>query len=293
MTKKRISFIGAGKVGTALAYLLSNRGYAVTGITSKNIDSAEKAASFMGGKIPYSNDLYVFVEDSDIVFVTTNDDAVPLVAQGVLENCAVSRGQIFAHASGSLKAAVFAPLENKGALGISIHPLQTIANPTEGVKNITGSLFAVEGNEKAHQTARELVESLDGNAFFIDSEKKTLYHLAAVIASNYLVTLMDKSSTIFKNIEIDENIGLQGLLKLVRGTVNNIERLGTKDALTGPIARGDVETIKDHITAIRKFMPELMNFYKVLGEHTATLALEKGSINKEQAKKIKELLAGN
>lgn len=286
--KGKISFIGAGRVGTALGYLLNNRGYKVVGIASRNLNSAESAAHFIGEDIAASNDLFVFVEESDIVFITTNDDAITHVIQGIAENCQIRDGQIFVHVSGSLPAKVFMPIELKGGLGISIHPLQTIASPIEGIKNILGSLFAIEGNERAFDTASEIVKSLDGTPFFIESEKKPLYHLAAVISCNYFVTLIDTSMKIFENIQIDNEKGLTGLLKLIRGTINNVERLGTKQALTGPIARGDVDTIKDHIKAIKKFMPQLNEFYKILGKMTVDLALEKGSISKSTAKKIVE-----
>ncbi|MCX7991539.1 MAG: DUF2520 domain-containing protein [Proteobacteria bacterium] len=289
MNRKKISFIGAGKVGTSLAYLLKSKGYEVIGISSRTINSAQRAYEFIGD-ITYSNDIYMFVEDSDVVFITTNDDSIKSVIDGIKENCEIRQGQIFIHTSGSISAEVFSPLEEKGGLGISIHPLQTIANPQEGVKNIIGSLFAIDGNEKAFDYAREIVEDLDGEPFFIESEKKPLYHLSAVIACNYFVTLMNKSVDLFKKIDIDEKMGTEGLIKLVRGTLNNIERLGTENALTGPIARGDINTIQDHIFAMKKHSPETLELYKTLGLYTVEVALKKGSIDKEKAKKINEIL---
>lgn len=287
--EKKISFIGAGKVGTSLAYLLKRKGYDVFGIASRTINSAQKAYEFIGDII-YSNDIYMFIEDSDVVFITTNDDAILTVINGIKENCEIKDGQIFIHTSGSISAEVFKPLEDLGALGISIHPLQTIANPQEGIKNIIGSLFAIDGNEKAFEFAKQLVNDLEGEAYFIESEKKPLYHLSAVIACNYFVTLMNKSVNLFKKVNIDEKIGTEGLIKLVKGTLNNIERLGTEMALTGPISRGDVSTVKDHIESMRKYASDTLELYKTLGIYTLEVALKKGSIDKDKAKKIKEIL---
>lgn len=286
---KKISFIGAGKVGTSLAYLLKRKGYDVFGITSRTIESAQRAYEFIGD-IVYSNDIYMFVEDSDVIFITTNDDVIPEVIEGIKENCEIRKGQIFVHTSGSLSSEVFKPLEEEGAIGISIHPLQTIANPQEGIKNIVGSLFAIDGNEKAFNFAKQVVDDLEGEAFIIDSEKKPLYHLSAVIACNYFVTLMNRSVNLFQKVNIDEKVGTEGLIKLVKGTLNNIERLGTEMALTGPIARGDISTIRDHIEAMKKHSPETLHLYKTLGLYTVDIALKKGSIDKEKAKKINEIL---
>lgn len=287
--EKKISFIGAGKVGTSLAYLLKRKGYDVFGIASRTINSAQKAYEFIGD-ITYSNDIYMFIEDSDVVFITTNDDAILTVINGIKENCEIKEGQIFIHTSGSISAEVFKPLEDLGALGISIHPLQTIANPQEGIKNIIGSLFAIDGNEKAFEFAKQLVNDLEGEAYFIESEKKPLYHLSAVIACNYFVTLMNKSVNLFKKVNIDEKIGTEGLIKLVKGTLNNIERLGTEMALTGPISRGDISTVKDHIESMKKYASDTLELYKTLGIYTLEVALKKGSIDKDKAKKIKEIL---
>lgn len=289
MTNKRISFIGAGRVGTALSYLLKKRGYEVIGITSRSIASAEKAATFMGNNIAYSNDIFVFVEDSDIVFITTNDDAIIYVAEGISKDCHIREEQIFVHTSGSLPSSILRPLKEKGAKIASLHPLQTVATPEEGVKNIIGSIFAIEGDEVVYPILREMVITLEGKPFVIPEEKKPLYHLAAVIACNYFVTLMDTSLEIFKSINIDDEIGLEGLLKLVHGTINNIERLGTKNALTGPIARGDVDTVKGHIKAIKNFVPELLGLYKVVGERTVKVAQEKGTLKADDARKLKDL----
>jgi len=289
MTKNRVSFIGAGRVGTSLAFLLKTKGYDVIGITSRSIASAERAATFMGNSISYSNDLYVFIEDSDVVFITTNDDAVAYVAEGISRNCQIKEDQIFIHTSGSLPSLVLKPLKDKGGIIASMHPLQTVANPEEGVKNIIGSIFAIEGDEKAFSVINEMVKKLEGVPFHLTEDKKPLYHLAAVIACNYFVTLLDTSLEIFKLINIDEEIGLEGLLKLVHGTMSNVERLGTKNALTGPIARGDIETVKGHIRAIKAFSPELLLLYKVLGDKTIKVATEKGTLKPEDAKKLKEL----
>lgn len=291
MENYKISFIGAGRVGTSLSYLLKSKGYDVIGITSRSISSAEKAATFMGNNISYSNDLFVFVEDSDIVFITTTDDALPYVSEGLSKSCNIKEGQIFIHTSGSMPSKVLKPLQLKGGLIASLHPLQTIANPKEGIKNIMESIFAIEGDEKAYPVITEIVEKLEGKPYYITEDKKPLYHLAAVISCNYFVTLVDIGLKIFSSINIEQDVALDGLLKLVRGTMNNIERLGTKDALTGPIARGDIDTVKGHIRAMKNYMPELINLYEILGEQTVKLALEKGSLKPEEARILRELFA--
>lgn len=285
-----ISFIGAGRVGAAVAALLRGAGLRVIGITSRNIGSAERAAKLAGGDVAYSDDICVFVEESDIVIITTVDAAIAGVAREIAEQCEVRRNQVFMHMSGSHQADILAPLRDRGSAVVSMHPLQSIATAEEGIVVLKGSLYAIEGDGPAVECARMLVDALEGRPFLLDRDKKALYHLAAVIACNYFVTIVDTAGTIFERIGIERSEGLPGLLKLVRGTLGNIEKLGTAGALTGPIARGDVETVELHMNAIRAAMPELEELYRVLGAATIDLALQKGTIDIERAKELKSVI---
>jgi predicted short-subunit dehydrogenase-like oxidoreductase (DUF2520 family) len=172
----------------------------------------------------------------------------------------------------------------------TLHPLQSFASVDQAVSLVPGSFCTIEGDESALAIVRQIVEDLGGIVLEITAEKKTLYHAAAVAASNYLVTL------IYLALELDKAAGLLGdtsfnaLLPLIKGTLNNIGKKGIPNALTGPIARGDVATVSAHLKAIEKDAPELLSLYLCLGRYTVDLAEAKKTISEEAAQKLIALL---
>ena len=133
---------------------------------------------------------------------------------------------------------------------------------------------------------------MGGIPIVISSEQKPLYHAAACFASNYLVSLMNVVESIYKSIGINEKDAKKAYLPLVYGSLKNIEKSGSISSLTGPIARGDFGTIKKHISAINKNLPQYSSFYSSLGLITVKVAQQKGTLNARQAKKINALLKG-
>ena len=131
---------------------------------------------------------------------------------------------------------------------------------------------------------------LQGSALIIGEQDKPLYHAALSIASNYLVTLEAIAAGMLQTVGIDKAHALSALLPLVQGSVDNLRHSGLPNALTGPISRGDVETVQSHLTAMHALPAMITELYKTLGEQTVSLALEKGTIEKEKGEKIKQLL---
>ena len=125
-----------------------------------------------------------------------------------------------------------------------------------------------------------LVEALGGEYFFIDREAKPLYHAGACVVSNYLVTLLDLGIKLLESTGIPSAMASRALLPLVHGTINNVEKIGIPQALTGPIARGDIATVSKHLDCMRELAPELVKLYTVLGCYTAPLAQAKGTIDR-------------
>jgi predicted short-subunit dehydrogenase-like oxidoreductase (DUF2520 family) len=135
-----------------------------------------------------------------------------------------------------------------------------------------------------------MVKDLGGTLLEITAEKKTLYHAAAVAASNYLVSLIHLALELNKAAGLPMNISFDALLPLIKGTLSNIGARGIPDALTGPIARGDVETVAAHLQAIEKDAPGLLAIYRCLGLYTVDLAKAKGTLNEEAADRLLALL---
>jgi predicted short-subunit dehydrogenase-like oxidoreductase (DUF2520 family) len=164
-----------------------------------------------------------------------------------------------------------------------MHPLQSFADVETAVQAIPGTFFFLEGDEEGVDLLRGLVLSMDGRPVALDSSSKALYHAAACAASNYLVTLLDYAATLMVRAGVPADAALPALLPLVQGTVKNLDAVGLPGALTGPIARGDVGTVRGHLAALRAAPGDLVRLYVALARKTAEVALRKGRIERETA----------
>lgn len=282
---QRIGIIGAGKVGTALGVLLKQKNYSIVGVASRTLEKAQTAAQLI--QSPVFTRQEELLEKGNCFFLTTSDGAIENLAQELAASGKVKKGDYFLHFSGALPAEVLWPLKEKGGYVFSLHPLQTFASVETALKNLPGSFFAGQGDGEILPFAEKLVLDLDGELFSITKEAKALYHAGACVACNYLVSLLHWAGRIYQTIGIPQDKALKALLPLVKGTVNNLEDLGPIQALTGPIARGDHETIVQHLKAFERMMPELKDLYAILGLYTVGIGLEKGSLGEELGEKIK------
>lgn len=278
----QIGFIGAGKVGTALACLLKRADYQITGIYSRS--SAAEAAEFAGIK-EYA-DCSSLLAASDVVFLTVSDGAIANVASEIAAY--VRPGQCFIHCSGALTADVMQPCRDKGGLLYSLHPLQSFADRQNAVLHLPGSFFSGQGDAEVKPLAMAIASALRGTFAEISAEGKALYHAGACVASNYLVTLIDLAQSFYAEIGIPPEKALQALQPLLAGTLQNISRLGTVQALTGPIARGDAATLAVHLRQMKN--PLSRNLYCALGRSTVELAAKKGSLSAGQIDELKKQL---
>jgi predicted short-subunit dehydrogenase-like oxidoreductase (DUF2520 family) len=156
---------------------------------------------------------------------------------------------------------------------------------------VQGIHWFCEGEPDVLEVLRQLVEKIGGIPHTIQAANKALYHCSSVIACNYLNALMDVALTVAEEAGLDRKTAWQALVPLVRSTLTNIDNLGTAGALTGPIERGDVQTVKRHLHALDIANPEIAKIYRVLGNWTAKLAQEKGSLNADDVRQLKNLIA--
>jgi predicted short-subunit dehydrogenase-like oxidoreductase (DUF2520 family) len=136
-----------------------------------------------------------------------------------------------------------------------------------------------------------MVHALRGTPLELGAEDKALYHASAVFASNYLVTLAHLASSLWARFGWEQDAALSALLPLMRGAMSNLEALGLPAALTGPVARGDVETVQRHLDALGE-MPGVLEVYRTLALQTEPVALAKGGLSDEVAGELQALLAG-
>ena len=281
----KVGFIGAGTVGTALAVRLSQQGYTVATVSSRSRTSAEKLAAAV--KVCQAVDSRQEVADAaDFIFITTPDDAIAAVAASVKWH----DGQSVVHCSGADSTASLEPALKAGARVGVIHPLQTFAGVQQAIENIPGSTFALEAEEPLLTTLKEIATALGGEWIELKASDKVLYHAAAVIACNYLVTLVKVATDLWQTFNVPVDRATHALLPLIRGTIHNIDTVGIPQCLTGPLARGDVGTIKKHIDALEKKAPGVLSTYRELGRQTIPIALAKGRIKPEQAQELVDIL---
>jgi predicted short-subunit dehydrogenase-like oxidoreductase (DUF2520 family) len=281
----KLGFIGAGTVGTALAARLSQKGYPVVAVSSRSPDSAQRMARLVPGCKVFDNAQGV-ADTAELVFITTPDGAIPLVAAQVNWRA----GQSVAHCSGADSTDVLEPARKLGAQVGAFHPLQTFASVEQAIENIPGSTFSLEAEEPLLGVLKEMATSLDGDWVELKAGDKVLYHAAAVIACNYLVTLVKLATDLWQTFSVPSDQATRALLPLIQGTVHNIDTVGLPQCLTGPIARGDTGTIKKHLEALEKRAPAIVSAYRELGRQTIPIALAKGKIDQKKAEELEALL---
>jgi len=282
---RTLGFIGAGTVATALALGLSSRGRRVVAVSSRSRSSAEELAQAISGCRAFGRNQAV-ADAAELVFVTTPDDAIAPVVSEIRWR----PGQSVVHCSGASSTDILEPAREHGAQVGAFHPLQTFASVEQAMENLPGSTFAIEAVEPLLSILKDMAGDLDGHWVELKANDRVIYHAAAVIACNYLVTLVGLSTALWQTFGIPPDQATQALLPLLRGTIHNIETLGIPQCLTGPIARGDTGTIRKHLLALQRAAPALLSAYVELGLHTIPIALAKGRIEEGQAEELRAML---
>lgn len=234
------------------------------------------------------DDPQAVVDAADLVFLTTPDDALADLTASLHWRS----GQTVAHCSGVLTVNVLAPARRAGALVAGFHPLQSFPTLEHGLARLRGCTIALEGDEAALAVLEPMAHAIGGVTIRLQSEHKVLYHIAAVFASNYLVALSSIAVDLWSEWGADRQGALQALSPLQQGTLENIAALGILEALTGPIARGDVGTVRLHLQALATTVPHLLPAYRALGLVTLPIAEAKGGLGEEQRGQMLALLAG-
>lgn len=281
----KIGFIGAGTVGTALAVRLAEKGYLVVAVASRTLASTERLAVQVPGCRAFRTSQEV-ADSADLVFITTPDDAIGRVASGIRWQ----PGKSVVHCSGAHSTDILNAAQTLGAQTGAFHPLQTFASVKHAIQNLPGSTFGIEGEEPLLTILKEMAVALEGSPQVLRPQDKVLYHASAVIACNYLVTLVKVATDLWVDFGASREDAIEALIPLIKGTLNNIQNVGIPNCLTGPIARGDTGTIEKHISALQESAPSVLPIYCELGINTIPVSLAKGRIDADQAAELEGLL---
>ena len=271
-----LSVIGAGRVGRTLCRLLHRNGlFAIGDVLNRTAESAEAAASFIGAGRPTED--WSRLGHADLYMLSVPDDAIEVCVGRLRSTGVVRRGSIVFHVSGSKPSSVLAPLADDGARIASLHPVKSFADPGRAAETFAGTACALEGDAEACAVLGPAIERCGGRVFRIDSKQKLVYHAATVFASNYAVALIDVALRCFERADVDRERAFSIALPLIRGTVENVARLGTVDALTGPIARGDAALVDEQLRALEAWDPRVAALYAELGLYALELSRRQGS----------------
>lgn len=264
-----VLIIGPGRAGTALGYALVQSGEVESVTVCGRRPEPPAHPLFIQGLASYVFGLARPAPGTAAVFLAVPDGVVPEMAHALAGQGAPPAGCAAFHLSGALATDVMTPLHARGYEVGAFHPLQAIANPVTAAERIPGSYLAVTGTPGAVAVARRLATALGSPVLTVAEMRRPLYHAAAVMASNFLPPLLDAACRMLERAGVPHEEAMPALLPLVRGTLANIEDMGLEAAVTGPIPRGDVETVQLNLRALE---PEDRKLYAFLGRQLARLA---------------------
>ena len=244
--RPRVGFIGAGRVGTTLGKYFHDHGADVSGYYSKSHESAQASATFTDTAC--YNSIAELTSDCNMLFITVPDGQIGSVWNEVSKYDI--KGKCICHCSGAMSSSVFNDITGHGAFGYSVHPLCAVSSKENSYKNFSDVFFAVEGSDEYRDRIIEWLRAMGNPVSGIASDKKVLYHVAAVFASNLGVALYNMAAGILADCGIEADTATKALSGLYLGNCQNIVKQGAVKALTGPVDRNDITTINKHIEAL-------------------------------------------
>lgn len=248
----KFGFIGAGKVGFSLGKYFADNNQTVVGYYSEFATDARQAAEFTNSET--YTDISTLVKDSEILFLTVPDGVIKKVWD-VLKSMNIS-GKIICHASGALSSEVFSDISKLGGFGFSIHPLFAVSDKYNSYRELSHSYFTIEGTEEKLSEIKALFESFGNKVCVISKEDKVKYHAAAAIASNLVVGLISLSENLLTECGFGRQSAHDALSPIIKGNVEHILNDGVMKALTGPIERNDIATVKKHLDILNEDQKE-------------------------------------
>ncbi|MCI5568914.1 MAG: DUF2520 domain-containing protein [Lachnospiraceae bacterium] len=239
----RIGFMGAGKVGFTLGKYFTEHNVSVSGYSSRTEESAVLASKFTNTE--YFKDLRDLINASDAIFITCPDGQIKSVWDRIRRY--PIKGKCICHCSGALSSAVFSEIDRAGAYGYSIHPLFAVRSKEESYREISNSFFTIEGNEKYLGFWEAFFDKLGNKTKIITAENKTLYHASGVFVSNLVCGLFEEGIRLLMNCGFSRDEAKEALSPMLLNNAGALKEVGPVEALTGPVERADVSTIKKHL----------------------------------------------
>ena len=281
----RIGFIGAGRLGCALAWSFAERGLRVNAVASLLAADAEKLAAPIR-VCSILADAQAVVDTRDLVFVTTPDGAI----EATTASARWHPGVAAVHCSGVTEVAALDSAKRDGAMTGGFHPMQTFGDPAAAARSLPGCTITIEADEPLNDTLVAIAQRLECRVNRLPPGMRGRYHAAAGYTSQFINALFAEASTIWQSWGATEEDAVRALLPLARGTLESIASAGLAEGMPGPVSRGDVGSIEKHVQALTPLGPEVMEFYRIVCDRTIPLGIARGAIDHAAASRLRAII---
>jgi predicted short-subunit dehydrogenase-like oxidoreductase (DUF2520 family) len=282
-----IGIVGAGAVGTALGVAFARAGWPVDAVASRDPGRRATFRELVGQAVKPFAEANAVVDEVELVILAVPDDALAPLAAGLR----LYSGQAMVHTSGALGADVLAPAMAAGTQVGTFHPLVSFADVERSVAALHGATIAVEADDDLADLLGRLAESVGATAVRLSPGTKAAYHAAAVLSAGGFIALLDAIAELGRVAGLDEAGSLRIYGRLVEQTLANARSLGIRAALTGPMTRGDVGTLRRHIAELEAHAPDVLPLYLAAAEREIALAESRRAIAPEAASELRAALA--
>ena len=270
-----LTIVGAGRVGKTLGYLFHRQLLmTIVDVVNSSPASARAAVEFIGCGRPC--DSIATIAPAALFLLAVPDDKIAACCEQLVRSGHVTEETVVFHCSGALGSEVLNSAAALGARVASIHPARSFADPAQVAASFAGTLCGTEGMPDALTILTPLFHAIGARLIPVQTEAKTLYHAAAVFASNYIVSLLAVAQQTYAAAGIAPADALKFATSLAHEAVDNVARLGPAAALTGPIARGDSVTVARHQEALAAWNSDAGALYGALADATRRLAVLRG-----------------
>jgi len=288
---KTLNIIGSGRVGRACGRLWAQaRVFEIQDVLTRSRASAAAAVKFIGaGRAAAHLDE---MRPANVWMIATRDDAIVPSCVTLAASGRIVPGNIVFHVSGATPSSELKPARERGALIASVHPIKTFTDARLAAQTFPGTYCGVEGDLEALKVLKPAFVKIGAKVLDISPGLKPIYHSGGVFACNYLSALIGAALRAHEKAGIPRAASLKALEPMVRETVDAIFDKGPERALTGPISRGDVATVRRQLAMVRDWDAELGGLYRGLGLLAVSLAEADKRLDSQRATDLRAALSG-
>jgi predicted short-subunit dehydrogenase-like oxidoreductase (DUF2520 family) len=287
--RPRLSIIGCGRVGQTIGRALGQAGWRIMAVTCGEQEHADLAGAFVGASGTVDNAAAACL--GDVILITTPDDVIASATSDLAAAGALRSDHVVLHTSGGCGLDVLGAARKAGAAVGSVHPIHSFARPEATLERLRGTIWGVTAEPLALETALTVVRDAAGVPVEVREEDRPIYHAAAVVASNALIGVLGFATTLLESVGFADGLAERALMPLAEGTVANAAEIGILEALTGPIVRGDVNTVERHLVALGAADPVWAREYRAISRLTLEVARKRATLAGESLRRMERLLA--